>query len=335
MAEQILECVPNISEGKNLETISKIENIIKSQNNIKLLATDIGKDANRTVFTFIGPPLDIVNTAFLIIEATQKLINMENHLGVHPRIGAVDVCPLIPIKNISMEEVVKYAHNLGKMVADKLNISGYFYEFASLEKNKKNLADCRKGNYEGIEDKIRLKDWQTDFGPKTYNSTMKKFGLLQISARNILIAYNINLRTKDVSIAKEIASKIRQSGYKKLNKDGTHTNIKGIFESLKSIGWYIKDFDKVQVSCNLTDYKKTPIVEIYDMVKKISKEYDTEVTGSELIGLIPKEALLTSYSIKFSKDISENNKLLKISNYLKLDDISCFDIKTRLLYDVQ
>lgn len=281
-SDQLIECVPNFSEGRNQQTIDAIAASISSSAEVKLMNVDIGLDANRTVYTFAGKPQAVLEAAYQAIKTASERIDMRVHKGEHPRMGACDVCPLIALQNISMDEVVELSRQLGKRVAD-LGIPVYLYEYSATQTQRKNLAYLRKGEYEAIEEKIKLAEWKPDFGEQQFNPS---FGMMALGARKFLIAYNINLKTKDESIAKEIAKKIREIRAK---NDGTY--LSNLFQQVKAIGWVMEEFDCAQVSTNITDIEASPIVEVFTEIKKMAKENGVETNGSELIGLIPQKAL--------------------------------------------
>lgn len=281
-SDQLIECVPNFSEGRNQQTIDAIAASISSSAEVKLMNVDIGLDANRTVYTFAGKPQAVLEAAYQAIKTASERIDMRVHKGEHPRMGACDVCPLIALQNISMDEVVELSRQLGKRVAD-LGIPVYLYEYSATQAQRKNLAYLRKGEYEAIEEKIKLAEWKPDFGEQQFNP---KFGMMALGARKFLIAYNINLKTKDESIAKDIAKRIREIRTK---NDGTY--LSDLFQHVKAIGWFMDEFDCAQVSTNITDIEASPIVEVFTEIKKMAKEKGVETNGSELIGLIPQKAL--------------------------------------------
>ncbi|MCC6583463.1 MAG: glutamate formimidoyltransferase [Chitinophagales bacterium] len=281
-SDQLIECVPNFSEGRNQHTIDAIANSIRNIADVKLMNIDIGLDANRTVYTFAGKPQAVLEAAYQAIKTASERIDMREHKGEHPRMGACDVCPLIPLQNISMDEVVELSGQLGKRVGD-LGIPVYLYECSATQDQRKNLAYLRKGEYEAIEEKIKLAEWKPDFGEQQFNP---KFGMMALGARKFLIAYNINLKTKDESIAKDIAKKIRE-----IRNKNNGTYLSDLFQQVKAIGWFMEAFDCAQVSTNITDIEASPIVEVFTEIKKMAKENGVETNGSELIGLIPQKAL--------------------------------------------
>jgi glutamate formiminotransferase len=281
-SDQLIECVPNFSEGRNQQTIDAIADAIKSVANVKLMNIDVGIDANRTVYTFAGKPQAVLEAAYQAIKTAGERIDMRLHKGEHPRMGACDVCPLIPLQNITMDEVVEFSKQLGKRIAS-LGIPVYLYEYSATTLLRKNLAYLRKGEYEAIAEKIKSAEWKPDFGKQQFNP---KFGMMALGARKFLIAYNINLKTKDESIAKEIAKKIREIRNK---DDGSY--LSDLFQHVKAIGWFIEVFDCAQISTNITDIDASPIIEVFTEIKKIAKANGVETNGSELIGLIPQKAL--------------------------------------------
>jgi len=320
---KLIECVPNFSEGRNSTTINAIADSIRKIENVSLLNIDSGFDANRTVYTFIGSPEAVIEAAFTAIKTATEKIDMQHQKGAHPRMGACDVCPLIPIKNISLKEVNAFALALSKRVGKELNIPVYSYEFSSNYPHRKRLEQIRKGEYEGFAEKMQQSDWKPDFGPHTFN---EKSGATVIGARNFLIAYNINLTTQDVSIAKKIAGCIRESGYK---DDGIQKA--GIFRNLKAIGWYMDEFECAQVSTNITDFHTTPIIEVFDKVTSLARHFNTDTNGSELVGLIPKEALLMAKNIVCPDIVDEKKALGHITSYLGFDRVKKFSLNERIL----
>lgn len=280
--EPLIECVPNFSEGKNTAIIHTIAHSIQAIEGVKLMNIDIGVDANRTVFSFAGKPQAVLKAAYNAIKTAGKLIDMRQHHGAHPRMGACDVCPIIPLQHITMDEVVELSKQLGKQLGES-GIPVYLYEYSATTNERKNLANIRKGEYESIETKIQLPEWKPDFGPQQFHPT---FGMMALGARKFLIAYNINLKTKDEQVAKEIAQQIRNI---RNRKDGSY--LSNLFQHVKAIGWYMEAFNCVQVSTNITDIEKSPIIDVFTEIKKIAKNIGVATNGSELIGLIPAKAL--------------------------------------------
>ena len=294
---KLIECVPNFSEGRNEDIINQITSEIKSVSNVKLLDVDPGKDTNRTVVTFAGNPDDVIEAAFLAISKASELIDMSKHEGAHPRMGATDVCPLIPIKGVSVDECIEYSHKLAKKVAQKLKIPIFMYEKSASSKSRQNLAKIRQGEYEGMSDKLKMKDWKPDYGPDELHI---KSGVTAIGVREFLIAYNINLNTSDKKLASDIALDIREAGRAKRDengkiirdKDGVMVKVPGTLKSVKAVGWFLDEYNVAQVSMNLIDYKTTSVHKVFEEVRKQAQKRGLRVTGSELVGLIPLDSLL-------------------------------------------
>ena len=332
---KLIECVPNFSEGVDESIIKEITHEISSVNNVTLLDVDPGKDTNRTVVTFIGTPDKVISAAFLAIKKAAILIDMTKHKGEHPRMGATDVCPLIPITGVSMDECVKYSHQLAKKVADELNISVFLYEESASNAKRKNLSNIRKGEYEGMQEKLQTKEWTPDYGPNILN---EKSGVTAIGARNFLIAYNVNLNTRDKKIATDIALDIREAGRARRDKnnkilrkkDGSMRKIPGSLKETKAVGWYIDEYKKAQVSINLTNYNITSIHSAFEEVRNQANKRGVRVTGSEIVGLVPKQALLESglfYLTKQKKStaIPEKDIIDIAIDSLGLNEISPFN----------
>lgn len=295
---KIVECVPNFSEGKDPGIIQAIRDEITKVPGVKLLHVDMGKSTNRTVVTFAGTPEAVVEAAFQAIRIASEKIDMRQHKGEHPRMGATDVCPLIPVQGVSLEETVIYAKQLGERVGKELGIPVYLYEAAASAEHRKNLASIRSGEYEGLEEKMKGEAWKPDYGPVHFNA---KSGATVIGARDFLIAYNVNLNTNSVKLANEVAYDVREngrplrdpiSGQLKKNADGEVLRSTGLCPSVKAIGWYIDEYGLAQVSMNLTDMHKTSLHEAFEACRKSADAYGLLVTGSELVGLVPKQALL-------------------------------------------
>ena len=296
---QIIECVPNFSEGRNQEIINEISEAISNTKGVHLLNVDPGQATNRTVMTFVGDPDSVISAAFNAIKTASEKIDMSKHSGEHPRFGATDVCPLIPVSNITFEELIPYAEKLAKKVSEELNIPIYLYEHSAREDKRRNLANIRSGEYEGLSKKINSKEWKPDFG----NAFNKKSGATAIGVRDFLIAYNINLNTKSTRLANAIAFDVREKGRIKrkghpvigeivYDKDGNPDTIPGSLKHVKAIGWYIVEFGIAQISMNLTNITKTPIHTVFEEVVKKANARGASVTGSELVGLIPLKSMI-------------------------------------------
>ena len=347
MNKQIIECVPNISEGKDSAKIKAITDVIETVEGVKLLDVDPGKATNRTVITFVGEPQQVIEAAFQVIKKAAELIDMSKHSGAHPRFGATDVCPLVPISGITMEETIKYAHQLAKRVGEELKIPVYCYEYAATEKKRKNLANCRSGEYEGLKEKLVNPTWKPDFGPAAFTESVKTTGAIAISARDFLIAYNVNLNTTSTRRANAIAFDIREAGRGKtedgtpngkkvLDKNGEQVRIPGKLKAVKGIGWYIEEYGIAQISYNLTNINITPMHVAFDESNKMATERGLRVTGSELIGLIPLKAMLDAadyYLIKQQRSLgcSEKEKIKIAIKSLGLDDLKPFHPKEKII----
>ena len=272
--KQLIECVPNFSEGRDHSIIKQITDVIEGVHGIKLLNVDPGFATNRTVVTFVGEPGQVVEAAFLAIKRASEIIDMRYHKGEHPRFGATDVCPFVPVSGISMEETVEYSRQLARRVGEELAIPVYCYEFAAFEKKRESLAYCRTGEYEGLAERLKLAEWRPDFGPATFN---ERSGAIAIGARNFLIAYNINLNTTSVRLANSIAFDVREAGRIKREGDpltgkiikderGEPLRIPGTLKKVRAIGWYIEEYGIAQISMNLLDITTTSVHQTFDEV---------------------------------------------------------------------
>jgi len=347
MEKRLIECVPNISEGRDLNKINEIAHQVETVEGVKLLDVDPGKATNRTVITFVGEPEQVVEAAYRLIKKAKELIDMRHHKGEHPRFGATDVCPLVPIANISMEETVEYARKLGERVGKELHIPVYFYENAATEEKRRNLANVRSGEYEALPDKLQNPDWQPDFGPNTFNDEVAQSGAVAISARDFLVAYNVNLNTTSTRRANAIAFDIREAGRikregnpitgkKVLDENGKPVRIPGKFKGVKGIGWFIEEYGIAQVSYNITDIKAAPVHLVFDETVKSAEKRGVRVTGSEIIGLVPKKVLLDAADYFLTKQqrslgISESEKILIAVKSLGADDLKPFNPKEKII----
>ncbi len=338
---KLMECVPNFSEGRDHAILDAIAAAIRTVNNVVLLDVDPGADTNRTVFTMAGEPEAVVEAAFLAIKKASELIDMSKHHGEHPRMGATDVCPFIPISDMTMDECADYAHKLGKRVGEELGIPVYLYENAASKEEWRNLATVRSGEYEALADKAKDPAWKPDFGPHVFNS---RSGATAISAREFLIAYNINLNTRDKKKAHELALTIRESGKPardengKLLKDaaGNKVVIPGLFSHCKAVGWYIDGYNRAQISINLTNYKITPAHVVLEKVRELAAGMGVQITGSELVGLIPKTALLESGKfylrrLNESTGIPERMIMETAIQSMGLAELSPFDLDKKVI----
>jgi len=338
--QQLIECVPNFSEGKDMNIINQIVSSMQSVEGVRVLNVDPGKATNRTVVTMVGEPAKVIEAAFRAIKTAGELIDMASHKGEHPRMGATDVCPLIPIANISMEETVAYAIQLAERVGKELNIPVYLYESAQKDKSRNNLSVIRAGEYEGFATKIYEPEWKPDFGPVKFDA---KRGATVIGARDFLVAYNINLNTTSTRRANAVAFDIREAGRTKKENgkvvkgaDGKPVTIPGSLKAVKAIGWFIEEYGIAQISINLTNINITPMHIAFDEACKKAAERGMRVTGSELVGLIPLKAMTDAgkYFLekqKRSTGVSEK-ELLKIAiRSLGLDELSPFKPEERII----
>ena len=343
--KQIIECVPNISEGRDADKIKIISSVVEKIDGVKLLNVDPGKATNRTVITFVGEPQQVIDAAFLLIKKAQELIDMSKHFGEHPRMGATDVCPLVPIANISMEECAKWAHKLGERVGNELGIPVYHYEAAAKEEKRKNLANCRQGEYEGLSRKLIDPDWKPDFGPAAFNKSVEKSGATAISARDFLVAYNINLNTTSTRKANAVAFDIREAGRikkdmisGKIMKDANGDPLKepGLFKAVKGIGWFIEEYGVAQISYNLTDINISPLHEVFDKSCERALARGMRVTGSELVGLVPKKVLIDAGKHFLRKQERSTgiheSEIIKIAiRTLGLNELAPFNVRERVI----
>ena len=331
--KRIIECVPNFSEGVNEEIINAIAVVISSVDGVKLLNVDPGKGANRTVMTFAGEPDAVVEAAYLAIKTAGELIDMRTQKGEHPRMGATDVCPLVPISNISLGEVAVYATLLAKRVGDELQIPVYLYEHAQQNKQRSNLSVIRAGEYEGFFTKIKSTGWQPDFGPAELDA---RRGATVIGARDFLIAYNVNLDTQSTLAANKIVRMVRESGYKIQAENGDQVHIPGALKHVKAIGWYISEYGIAQVSMNLTNIAVTPIHIAFDEVCARAAEFGIKVTGSELIGMIPLKAMLDAGNYFLQKQnistaVNDSTIIEAAIKAMGLDELAPFEPEKRII----
>jgi glutamate formiminotransferase len=338
---KLVECVPNFSEGRDLEKIRAITREIEAVPGVKLLDVDPGASTNRTVVTFIGEPEPVQEAAFRAIAKAAEVIDMRSHKGAHSRMGATDVCPFVPVSGVTMEDCVRMAGGLGRRVADELGIPVYLYEAAARKPERRNLATVRSGEYEGLPEKLKDPRWAPDFGQPVFNAAA---GATIIGAREFLIAYNFNLNTRDRKLAHEIALSLRESGRAKRDKagnivkdaKGNTVKVPGKFREVKSVGWYVEDYGVAQISVNFTNYRVTPIHVVFDEAVRLAAKLGLRVTGSELVGLIPKEALLMSgryYLEKQGKSpgVPEDELIRMAVRSLGLSDVVPFDPEKKII----
>ena len=338
---EIIECVPNFSEGRDLNVIKAITDAIESVDEVKLLDVDPGADTNRTVVTFIGTRKGILEGAFAGIAKAAEVIDMRKHTGAHARLGATDVCPLVPISGISEEGCIELSHELAKRVAEELKIPIYLYEKSAQSPDRENLANIRSGEYEGLAEKLKDPHWAPDYGGAVFNA---KSGATVIGVREFLIAYNVNLNTSDRKSAHDIALTIREKGRLKRDKKGKIIRDKngialrqpGTLKSTKAVGWYIDEYKMAQVSINLTNYKITSTHEVFEEIRRIAIKKGMRVTGSEVVGLIPKEAMLMAgrYYLRTqgkSEGVPESELIRVAIQSMGLNDVSPFDPAKKII----
>lgn len=341
---QIIECVPNFSEGVNEDIIRQIAGQASTVEGVKLLDVDPGKATNRTVVTFVGEPAAVVEAAFRCIKKAAELIDMSKHKGEHPRMGATDVCPLIPISGITMEETAEWAHKLGKKVGEELDIPVYMYEAAASTPERSNLSVIRAGEYEGFAEKIKLPEWKPDYGVAKFNV---RAGATVIGARKILVAYNVNLNTTSERRANSVAFDVREQGRikhendnpvgkKVLDENGEPVRIPGKCKAVKGIGWYIPEYGLAQVSMNLNDIDITPMHIAFDACVESAQRRGMRVTGSEVVGMLPKKALIDAGKYFLEKQqrstgISEQEIIHIAVKSMGLDELAPFDPKKKII----
>jgi len=342
--KQLIECVPNFSEGRDHSLIKQLTDVIESVQGIRLLNVDPGYATNRTVVTFVGEPALVVEAAFRAIKRASEIIDMRHHKGEHPRFGATDVCPFVPVSDITMKETVEYARTLAKRVGEELSIPVYCYEFAAFEEKRRSLANCRAGEYEGLAEKLKLAEWQPDFGPAAFN---EQSGASAIGARNFLIAYNVNLNTSSLRLANSIAFDVREAGRIKREGDpvtgkivrdehGEAVRIPGTLKKVRAIGWYIREYGISQISMNLIDITTTPVHIAFDEVCERARDRGIRVTGSELIGMIPLQAMLDAGKYFLRKQHRSvgipDHEIIHIAvKSLGLDELAPFDPDKRII----
>src|ERR1700756_4787896 len=342
--QKLVECVPNFSEGRDLSVIQQITDAIESVDGATLLDVDPGASTNRTVVTFVGDPGATVEAAFRGIKKAAELIDMGKQKGAHPRMGATDVCPFIPVSNVNWEEAVEYANRLGKRVGEELKIPVYLYEKAAKDKSRANLAVIRTGEYEGFSEKIKQPEWKPDFGPAVFN---EKSGATVIGVRDFLIAYNVNLNTKSVRRANSVAFDVREQGRVKtedgtpsgkpvLDANGEAIRIPGMLKHVKAIGWFVKEYGIAQVSMNLTNIEETPLHVAFDACVEAASKRGLRVTGSEIVGMVPKKCLVDAghYFLRkqrWSEGVSEEELIDIAVRSMGLSELKPFDPKEKVI----
>jgi glutamate formiminotransferase / formiminotetrahydrofolate cyclodeaminase len=342
--KKLIECVPNFSEGRDLDIIRQITAAIESADGVSLLDVDPGASTNRTVVTFVGSPEGAVEAAFRGIQKAAELIDMRKHKGAHPRMGATDVCPFVPINDVSWEEAIGCANKLGKRVGEELNIPVYLYEKAAKNKSRSNLAVIRAGEYEGFVEKIQNPAWKPDFGPSVFN---ERSGATAIGARAFLIAYNVNLNTKAVRRAMSVAFDVRENGRIKtedgmpsgkpvLDQKGEPVRVPGMLKHVKAIGWYVEEYGIAQVSMNLTNIEETPLHAAFDACNQSASKRGLRVTGSEIVGMLPKKCIIDAgkYFLrkqKWSEGASEEELIDIAIRSMGLNELKPFDPKEKII----
>ena len=342
--QKLIECVPNFSEGRDLDVIRQITAAIESADGVSLLDVDPGASTNRTVVTFVGSPEAAAEAAFRGIQKAAELIDMRKHKGAHPRMGATDVCPFVPIDNVSWEEAIACANKLGKRVGEELNIPVYLYEKAAKNKSRSNLAVIRAGEYEAFVEKIQNSAWKPDFGPSVFN---ERSGATAIGARAFLIAYNVNLNTKAVRRAMSVAFDVRENGRIKtedgmpsgkpvLDQNGEPVRVPGLLKHVKAIGWYVEEYGIAQVSMNLTNIEETPLHAAFDACNESATKRGLRVTGSEIVGMLPKKCLVDAgkYFLrkqKWSEGASEEELIDIAIRSMGLNELKPFDPKEKII----
>ena len=347
--KKLVECVPNFSEGRDKQKIQDIIDHILMIEGITILDVDSGEDTNRTVVTIVGDPKPIKEAAFQGIKRAAEILDMSQHIGTHPRIGATDVCPFIPISGLSENECIELSKNVAERVGSELKIPVFLYEKSAINPDRKKLPDIRKGEYEGLEKKLKDPNWQPDYGPSELNL---KAGATVIGCRGFLIAYNINLNTKDHRLATDIAFELREAGRSKRipnpnsknlldgeivrSKDGKPVKIPGMFKDVKAIGWYVETFQRAQISINFNNYKISTIHDVFDSACKLAEDRGVRVTGSELVGLIPLEAMVMAgkyYLRKQNRSVGVPiNDIIECAvQSLGLNDVAPFHPKEKII----
>jgi len=338
---RVVECVPNISEGRDRAVIDAVAGVIHQVEGCELLDVDPGAATNRTVITFVGTPETVVEGAFQLVKKAQELIDMRHHSGEHPRFGATDVCPFVPVSGVDMDDCVELAHRLGQRLGEELGISGYFYENAARTPERQNLSVVRSGEYEALEKKLSDPKWKPDFGPATFDP---KFGVVAVGAREFLIAYNVNVNTADKRLPHEIALRVREQGRAKRDENwqivrdenGKPLKVPGRLKNVKGIGWTIEEFGTAQVSMNLTNFRETPVHVVFDACEEEARDLGGRVTGNEIVGLVPLQAMLDAgrhYLQKMNKSagVPEKDLVDTAIRSLGLRDVTDFDPQEKII----
>ncbi|MGD9587693.1 MAG: glutamate formimidoyltransferase [Pyrinomonadaceae bacterium] len=345
--QKLIECVPNFSEGRDMAVIKQITDEIEKIEGVKLLDVDPGATTNRTVVTFVGGPDGVVEAAFQAVKKARELIDMRGHRGDHPRFGATDVCPLVPVSGITMEETAEYARKLGERIGGELGIPVYLYENAAASEVRRNLANCREGEYEGLKDRISSAEWKPDLGPAEFSESVARSGATAVGARDFLIAVNFNLNTTSTRRANAIAFDVREKGRPKregnpitgkpvMDENGEPVMIPGTLKGAKAIGWFIDEYGIAQVSMNITSLAETPLHAAFDEVSEKAAARGIRVTGLEIVGLVPKSAIIDAadhYLRKQSRSlgITEAEKVKIAIRSMGLDDLKPWDAQEKII----
>ncbi|MGD8441215.1 MAG: glutamate formimidoyltransferase, partial [Holophagae bacterium] len=333
---KIVECVPNISEGRDPEMYNAIADAAASVSGVELLDVDPGFETNRTVITFVGEPDAVLEGAFALVKRSYELIDMRRHKGAHGRQGATDVCPFVPVAGVTMDDCVELANRLGKRVGDELGVPVFLYEFAATRPERRSLADIRKGEYEALADKLATPEFEPDYGPAEF---VPKFGAMVTGARKFLVAYNVNLNVTDKRWANRVAFDVREKGRMVKGPDGTKVRQPGALEAVRGVGWYIPEYGCAQVSMNLVDLDVTPLHVAFDACDEAARERGIRVTGSELVGLVPKQALLDAgvhYLTRMARSpgVPVSDVMHAAIRSLGLNEVAAFDAKEKVIEDI-
>jgi glutamate formiminotransferase/formiminotetrahydrofolate cyclodeaminase len=345
--QKLIECVPNFSEGRDLEIIRQITEEIEKVPGVKLLDVDPGATTNRTVVTFVGTPDEVIEGAVQAVKKAKELIDMRRHKGDHPRFGATDVCPLVPISGVTMDEVAEYARHLGKRIGEELGIPVYLYENAATQEIRRNLANCREGEYECLKDRVTSEEWRPDFGPMEFNESVARSGAIAVGARDFLIAVNFNLNTTSTRRANAVAFDVREKGRPLrdgnpitgkivLDEKGEPVTQPGTLKGTKAIGWYIAEYGIAQVSMNITNLSQTPLHIAFDEVSDKAQKRGLRVTGLEIVGLVPKKAIIDAgkyYLAKQRRSLGvAESEIVKIAiKSMGLDDLKPFNPDEKII----
>jgi glutamate formiminotransferase/formiminotetrahydrofolate cyclodeaminase len=333
---KIVECVPNISEGRRAEIYNEVAAAAGAVTGVKLLDVDPGAETNRTVITFVGEPQAVMEGAFELVVAARRLIDMRDHQGAHARMGAVDVCPFVPVANVTMDECAELARQLGKRIGDELELPVYLYEFAASRPERQSLADIRQGEYEALPEKLQDPDFEPDFGPAVF---VPEYGAMVIGARKFLVAYNVNLNITDKRWANRVALDVREKGRMVVGPDGRKVQQPGMLKAVRGVGWYIPEYGCAQVSMNLIDLDVTPLHAAFDACDESARSRGIRVTGSELVGLIPRKSLLDAgrhflQRMERSRGVPEQDIVHAAVRSLGLSEVASFEPGEKIIEDI-